>query len=58
MHAKGTTVHALITEADFGDSSFYAFIIRILNIGYNHKTGLYHRGDDNDPARISSTEDQ
>jgi hypothetical protein len=51
-------VRALIDEADFGDSSFYAFIIRILNIGYDHKTGGYHRSDDNDPARIFSTRDQ
>jgi hypothetical protein len=44
----------LIDEADFGDSSFYAFLIKILNIGYDRKTGFYHRSDDNDPNKILS----
>jgi hypothetical protein len=45
---------ALIDEADFGDSSFYAFLVKILNIGYDHKTGFYHRSDDNDPHKTLS----
>jgi len=45
---------ALIDEADFGDSSFYAFLVKILNIGYDHKTGFYHRSDDNDPNKTLS----
>lgn len=46
---KGT---ALIDEADFSDSSFYSFITKILNIGYDKKTGHYQRADDNDPNKI------
>ena len=42
---------ALIDEADFGDSTFYAYIVKILNIGYNKKTGFYQRADDNDPIK-------
>jgi len=45
---------ALIDEADFGDSSFYAFLVKILNIGYDHKTGFYHRSEDNDPNKTLS----
>jgi hypothetical protein len=45
---------ALIDEADFGDSTLYAFLIKILNVGYDKKTGYYHRSDDNDPNRILS----
>lgn len=45
---------AIIDEADFGDSTFYAFIIKILNIGYNNKTGFYHRSDDDNPKRTIS----
>ena len=48
---KGT---ALIDEADFGDSTLYAFLTKILNIGYDRKTGFYHRSDDNDPNKILS----
>jgi hypothetical protein len=45
---------ALIDEADFGNSTLYAFLIKILNIGYDKKTGYYHRSDDNDPNKILS----
>jgi hypothetical protein len=45
---------ALIDEADFGDSSFYAFLTKILNIGYDRKTGFYHRSDDNDQNKTIS----
>jgi len=45
---KGT---ALIDEADFGDSTFYAFLVKILNIGYDRKTGFYQRSDENDPNK-------
>ena len=45
---------ALIDEADFGDSTLYAFLTKILNIGYDRKTGYYHRSDDNDPNKILS----
>lgn len=45
-------VTALVDEADFGDSSFYAFIVKILNIGYDQKTGFYHRCDDEDPTNV------
>ena len=45
---------ALIDEADFGDSTFYAFLVKILNIGYDRKTGFYHRSDENDPVKTLS----
>jgi len=45
---------AIIDEADFGDSTFYAFLIKILNIGYDKKTGYYHRSDEDDPNRTFS----
>ncbi len=43
---------ALIDEADFGDSSLYAFIIKILNIGYDRRRGWYRRCDDNNQRRV------
>jgi hypothetical protein len=45
---------ALIDEADFGNSTLYAFLIKILNIGYDRKTGYYHRSDEDDPNKILS----
>jgi len=46
---KGT---ALIDEADFGKSDLYAFITKILNLGYDRKTGYYQRCDDQDPIKV------
>jgi hypothetical protein len=45
---------AIIDEADFSDSSLYAFIIKLLNIAYDRKKGWYHRCDDFDPFKIIS----
>lgn len=42
---------AIIDEADFGNSTLYSFIIKILNVGYDQKTGFYQRCDDNDPKK-------
>ena len=42
---------ALVDEADFGKSSLYSFIIKVLNIGYDRKTGFYQRCDDDDPTK-------
>jgi hypothetical protein len=43
---------ALIDEADFGKSDLYAFITKILNMGYDRKTGYYQRSDDKDPKKV------
>jgi hypothetical protein len=43
---------ALIDEADFGKSNLYAFITKILNMGYDAKTGFYQRCDDKDPTKV------
>lgn len=43
---------ALIDEADFGLSSLYAFMTKILNIGYDRKTGFYQRCDDDDVNKV------
>lgn len=43
---------ALIDEADFGKSDLYAFITKILNMGYDRKTGYYQRCDDQDPNKV------
>jgi len=45
---------ALIDEADFGDSSYYSFITKILNVGYDQRTGYYRRCDENDPKKTLS----
>jgi len=42
---------ALIDEADFGDSSLYAFITKILNLGYDREIGYYQRCDDDDSTK-------
>jgi len=42
---------ALIDEADFGNSTLYSFIVKILNIGYDQKTGYYQRCDENDAEK-------
>jgi len=44
---------ALIDEADFMNTTFYANIIKILNIGYS-KAGWYRCCDENNPKRILS----
>lgn len=46
---KGT---ALIDEADFGKSDLFAFITKILNMGYDRKTGYYQRCDDQDSSKV------
>jgi hypothetical protein len=38
---------AIIDEADFGDSTLYSFIVKVLNVGYDQKTGFYQRCDEN-----------
>jgi len=43
---------ALIDEADFGDTSLYAFIIKILNIGFDRRKGWYYRSDENNPKAV------
>jgi len=48
---KGT---ALIDEADFDKSTLYAFIIKILNIGYDRRLGHYTRADDINPQKTIS----
>jgi len=45
---KGT---ALIDEADFSNSSLYAFIIKILNISYDKRLGYYQRSDEINPMK-------
>lgn len=37
---------ALIDEADFGKTDLYAFITKILNLGYDQKQGFYQRCQD------------
>lgn len=43
---------ALIDEADFSKSSLYAFIVKILNVGYDRKLGYYQRSDDINPKKV------
>lgn len=45
---KGT---ALIDEADFSNSSLYAFIVKILNISYDKRLGFYQRSDEINPMK-------
>ncbi|MEM4713194.1 MAG: hypothetical protein QXQ61_01440 [Candidatus Bathyarchaeia archaeon] len=45
---------ALIDEADFDKSSLYAFIVKILNIGYDRRLGHYTRADDVNPQKTIS----
>jgi len=45
---------ALIDEADFNNSSLYAYIVKILNIGFSRDTGWYRCCDENDPKKILS----
>ncbi|MCD6241405.1 hypothetical protein J7K27_07835, partial [Candidatus Bathyarchaeota archaeon] len=45
---------ALIDEADFSDSSLYAFLVKVLNLGYDAKRAFYTRCDDEDPDRTLS----
>ncbi|MBS7616509.1 bifunctional DNA primase/polymerase [Candidatus Bathyarchaeota archaeon] len=45
---------ALIDEADFDKSSLYAFIVKILNIGYDRRLGHYTRADDINPQKTIS----
>ena len=45
---------ALIDEADFNDSSLYAFLVKVLNLGYDAKRAFYTRCDDEDPDRTLS----
>lgn len=46
---RGTT---LIDEADFSRSSLYAFIVKILNVGYDKRLGFYARADENNPKKV------
>jgi len=43
---------AIIDEADFKDVTLYATIIKILNIGYDRRTGYYRYCDENDPKKV------
>jgi hypothetical protein len=43
---------ALIDEADFNKSSLYAFIVKILNVGYDRRLGFYARADENNPKKV------
>ena len=45
---------AIIDEADFKDASLYATIVKILNIGFDRKTGYYKCCDENDPTKLLS----
>lgn len=45
---------ALIDEADFDKSSLYAFIVKILNIGYDKRLAHYTRADDVNPQKTIS----
>jgi len=45
---------ALIDEADFSNSNFFSFIVKILNIGYDRRKGYYQRSDDNNPFKTIS----
>ncbi|MEM2281881.1 MAG: hypothetical protein QXZ68_07885, partial [Candidatus Bathyarchaeia archaeon] len=45
---------ALIDEADFDKSSLYAFIVKILNIGYDKRLAHYTRADDINPQKTIS----
>jgi len=45
---------ALIDEADFSESSLYASIVKILNIGYSKALGWYRCCNDKDPGKIDS----
>ncbi|MEM2440513.1 MAG: bifunctional DNA primase/polymerase, partial [Candidatus Bathyarchaeia archaeon] len=42
----------LIDEADFASSNLYAFIIKILNIGFDRRKGWYYRCDEDNPKRV------
>jgi hypothetical protein len=46
---RGTSV---VDEADFGKSSLYAFIVKILNVGYDKRLGFYARADENNPKKV------
>jgi hypothetical protein len=45
---------ALIDEADFSNTSLYASMVKILNIGSSRETGWYRCCDENDPKKILS----
>lgn len=45
---------ALIDEADFSESSLYASIVKVLNIGYSKALGWYRCCNDRDPRKIDS----
>jgi len=45
---------ALIDEADFNNSNFYASIVKILNIGFSRDTGWYRCCSEKDPKIIES----
>jgi hypothetical protein len=45
---------ALIDEADFSNTSLYATMVKILNIGSSRETGWYRCCDENDPKKILS----
>jgi hypothetical protein len=45
---------ALIDEADFNNSSLYASIVKILNIGFSRDAGWYRCCNDKDPKIIDS----
>jgi len=42
---------AIIDEADFSRSTYHAFIVKILNLGYDRRTGYYSRCDEDDPFK-------
>ncbi|MBC7130543.1 primase C-terminal domain-containing protein, partial [Candidatus Bathyarchaeota archaeon] len=42
---------ALIDEADFTNSGLYAFVVKILNVGYDRNLGFYQRADDINPKK-------
>ncbi|MEM2263538.1 MAG: hypothetical protein QW160_04890, partial [Candidatus Bathyarchaeia archaeon] len=42
----------LVDEADFANSNLYAFIIKILNIGFDRRKGWYYRCDEDNPKRV------
>jgi hypothetical protein len=42
---------ALIDEADFANSGLYAFVIKVLNVGYDKDLGFYQRADDINPRK-------
>lgn len=45
---------ALIDEADFSESSLYASIVKILNVGYSKALGWYRCCNENNPRQIES----